>query len=596
MSVLHRRQRLVSLATAATLALGLPAVGATVLAGPAQSAPPAGDCAVPFPVDEIATGDDVNGLTVTRGTTPVGFTGEILGVVEDGIAPDVPMIMAELDMPEFARTGGIWQGMSGSPVYTEDGRLLGAVAYGLAVGPSPIAGITPFELMDDYLPAAAAPQRVAVGKATARTLAARAGISTDQASRGFRELPMPLGVTGITARRLAQLQTKLPALVERSTYVLGRAAATAPGAETIVAGGNLGVSASYGDVTMAGVGTATSVCGGRVVGFGHPMALFGATTMGLHPADAVYVQPDSVQAPFKVANIAPAVGTVTDDRLTGVTGTFGALPAAAAITSKVTYGTRSRTGTTSVSVQDLAAEVSLMQLVANQDRVVDGASKGTSLLSWTITGVEAGKPFSLSYTDRWTGSDLSFETSLGVAELVAHLNSLDDVKISSVSATANVTDDLRRHTLVAVEQRRAGQWVRVTRRAPAIGRAGKTIRLRAVLGGRAGRQVVPLKRISIPKRARGVVMLVAQGGDGAWNMVSGQRTAQIGADLAKQLRHDQVRVQVGTANKVDLGSDGDLEDLLEMLGRRRVSFVQTQTSAPLGHVVGGSKTLSVIVR
>ncbi|HTW14103.1 MAG TPA: SpoIVB peptidase S55 domain-containing protein [Nocardioides sp.] len=595
MSVFHRRQRLVSLATAATLALGLPAVGATLLAGPAQSAPPAEDCAVPFPVDEIATGDPVTGDTVVRGTTPTGFTGEILGVVEDGIGPDVPMIMAELDMPEFDRTGGIWQGMSGSPVYAANGELIGAVAYGLAVGPSPIAGITPFELMDDYLPAAA-PRRVAVGKATARTLAARAGISTDQASRGFRELPMPMGVTGVTARRLAQLQAKLPKLVERSTYVLGRAASAAPAAETIVAGGNLGVSASYGDVTMAGVGTATSVCGGRVVGFGHPMALLGATTMGLHPADAIYVQPDPVSAPFKVANIAPAVGTVTDDRLTGVTGTFGALPAAASITSKVTYGPRSRTGTTAVSVQDLAAEISLLQLVANQDRVVDGASKGTSLLSWTITGVEAGKPFTLSYTDRWTGSDLSFETSLGVAELVAHLISLDDVTIRSVSASANVTDDLRRHTLVAVEQRRAGQWVRVTRRAPAIGRAGKTIRLRAVVGGRAGRKVVPLKRISIPKRARGVLMLVAQGGDGAWNMVSGERTAQIGADFAKQLRHDQVRVQVGTANKVDLGSDGDLEDLLEMLGRKRVSFVQTQTSAPLAHVVGGSKTLSVIVR
>jgi len=595
MSVFHRRQRLVSLATAATLALGLPAVGATVLAGPAQSAPPAEDCAVPFPVDEITTGQAVNGRTVTRGTTPTGFTGEILGVVEDGIGPDVPMIMAELDMLEFERTGGIWQGMSGSPVYTANGELIGAVAYGLAVGPSPIAGITPFELMDDYLPAAA-PRRVAVGKATARTLAARAGISTTQAARGFRELPMPMGVTGVTARRLAQLQAKLPKLVERSTYVLGRAASAAPAAETIVAGGNLGVSASYGDVTMAGVGTATSVCGGRVVGFGHPMALLGATTMGLHPADAIYVQPDPVAAPFKVANIAPAVGTVTDDRLTGVTGTFGALPAAASITSKVTYGSRSRTGTTAVSVQDLAAEISLMQLVANQDRVVDGASKGTSLLSWTITGVEAGKPFTLSYTDRWTGSDLSFETSLGVAELVAHLISLDDVTIRSVSATANVTDDLRRHTLVAVEQRRAGQWVRVTRRAPAMGRAGKTIRLRAVVGGRAGRKVVPLKRISIPKRARGALMLVAQGGDGAWNMVSGERTAQIGADFAKQLRHDQVRVQVGTANKVDLGSDGDLEDLLEMLGRKRVSFVQTQTSAPLSHVVGGSKTLSVIVR
>src|SRR3954454_7416981 len=32
--------------------------------------------------------------------------------------------------------------MSGSPVYAEDGRLIGAVSYGLAFGPSPVAGVT----------------------------------------------------------------------------------------------------------------------------------------------------------------------------------------------------------------------------------------------------------------------------------------------------------------------------------------------------------------------------------------------------------------------------------------------------------------------
>ena len=58
---------------------------------------------------------------------------------------------------------------------------------------------------------------------------------------------------------------------------------------------------TWGDVTMAGIGTATSVCGDRVVGFGHPMNWTGDTTLGLHPADAIYVQEDLV-AGFKVAN------------------------------------------------------------------------------------------------------------------------------------------------------------------------------------------------------------------------------------------------------------------------------------------------------
>lgn len=142
----RRGRALASLITVAGLGIG----AAAAVAGPAQSADPTGDCAVAFPEADLAAGQDVTGLTVTHGTTPEGFTGEVLGVLDDGIAPDIDMIMVRLDSPEIERVG-IWQGMSGSPVYAEDGRLIGAVSYGLAMGPSPVAGVTPFEKMDDYL-------------------------------------------------------------------------------------------------------------------------------------------------------------------------------------------------------------------------------------------------------------------------------------------------------------------------------------------------------------------------------------------------------------------------------------------------------------
>ena len=117
---------------------------------------------------------EVDGLTVSRGTEPEEFTGTVLGVLTDGISPGVDMIIADLDSPAIDAAGGIWQGMSGSPVYAEDGRLLGAVSYGLSYGPSPIAGITPFEAMDDYLPSAARRCRPPL----ATRVAARADIST----------------------------------------------------------------------------------------------------------------------------------------------------------------------------------------------------------------------------------------------------------------------------------------------------------------------------------------------------------------------------------------------------------------------------------
>jgi SpoIVB peptidase S55 len=87
------------------------------------------------------------GYTISSGTTPKPFTARVIGVLKDGIAPGLDMIIVETDSPAIRDAGGIWAGMSGSPVYTSDGRLLGAVAYGLSGAPSRIGGITPAEEM-----------------------------------------------------------------------------------------------------------------------------------------------------------------------------------------------------------------------------------------------------------------------------------------------------------------------------------------------------------------------------------------------------------------------------------------------------------------
>ena len=45
---------------------------------------------------------------------------------------------------------GIIQGMSGSPIYI-DGKLLGAVAFAWEFAKDPIAGVTPFQQMVQYV-------------------------------------------------------------------------------------------------------------------------------------------------------------------------------------------------------------------------------------------------------------------------------------------------------------------------------------------------------------------------------------------------------------------------------------------------------------
>jgi hypothetical protein len=574
----RRARALASLVTVAGLGLA----ATTVATGTAQAADPAGDCATPYPVAELADGQAVTGLTVSHGTTPEGFTGNVLGVLDDGIAPGIDMVMVRLSSAEIDRVG-IWQGMSGSPVYAADGRLIGAVAYGLAMGPSPVAGVTPFADMDDYLGTSSA-RSVSVDRADARAIARHSEVTAAQARQGFAQLPAPLGVAGVGARQLtlaeqlAGSRTYLP----RSAYAVGRASADAAGPETVVAGGNLAASLAYGDITMAAVGTATSVCDGLVVGFGHPIERLGATTLTLHPADAIYVQEDLI-AGFKLANLGAPAGTITDDRGTGITGVIGPLPETAGVSSTVTYGDRSRTGVSQVSVQtpDALASTTFYQFLANQDRVVDGAVDGSELASWTVTGTgPGGAAFELSSSDRYASDwELSYEVGFALGDIVYALAGIPGVSIDSVATDATVQDDATAYRISGLQRKVKGEWATVSRRQPIPARAGSTLALRAVLSGTGGSTTVPLW-VRIPRRMAGEAGVVEVTG-GQYLGGLGRMTTLEQAEKAVEnlVRNDQLRVS-----------------LLSISKRGRATSVGSRVLGPVDGVVAGNRSVQLVVR
>ncbi|HEU4810648.1 MAG TPA: hypothetical protein VFT00_00775 [Nocardioides sp.] len=570
-------------------AMGLFLAGAVVTTtGSAQSAEPAGDCTEPYPVADIVSALDadqavpVTTKSVVRGTDPIEFTGEVLGVIDDGIAFDVDMIMVKVTPQSPDEIGGIWQGMSGSPVYAADDRLIGAIAYGLSYGPSWIAGVTPFEDMDDYLAAPAA-RKVAVGASTARTIANSSEVTTDQAESGFTRLPMPTGVSGVDADRVAQIRSSdTHAWLPKRTFAMGSpsAAASAPGPDTIFAGGNLAASLSYGDVTQAGIGTATSVCDGRVVGFGHPMMFLGETTLTMHPATAIYVQPESLGAPFKVANLGQPAGTITDDHRTGITGAFGALPDTTDITSTVAYDGETRTGSSHVTVKQATAATTFYELVGNHDKVVDGQIPGSELLSWTINGHQAdGSTFSLVVTDRYASDfDITFDSAFELADFVWSLSAIPGVTIDEVGTNSQVVDDHATFNVTGFEQRRAGTWVKVLRGEPVFARAGKTLTLRAVLTSATGTTTVPVA-VAIPANASGgMARLNVTGGGSVWSRATYPRSvAQAVRYVQTLVRNDQLQVE------------------LEMMTRRAV-IQKRSTTAPVDKVVYGHKAVQLLVR
>ncbi len=553
---------------------------------PANAADPVPDCKVAYPVADLVADlaaeppVTVTGLTVDTGTTPEDFTGEVIGVLHDGIAPGLPMIMARLSSPEIDRVG-IWAGMSGSPVYAENGDLIGAVAYGLAWGPSPVAGITPFEEMDRYM-TAPAPARIEIGDRLARRIASETNVTARQASEGFSQLPMSVSVSGLSQRRLDQMQgKKKPRFIKfRGARAMGAASSAAAATpDDLVAGGNLGAALSTGDITAGGVGTVTSVCNNRLVGFGHPFGYFGRTTLGLMPAEAIYVQEDLITG-FKVANLGDVAGTIDQDRLAAITGSLGAGPEGTVISSDVAYGVDSRPGGSESYIQSYDASITFSQILANHDRVLDAFQAGSEEATFSIKGVDAGgNDFDIAWRDRYvSSSDISFESAWEVADTVWLLSRMSDVDIQSVTATADVSDDTSVWRLRRVQQKRGGSWVTLGNRQPAVVKQGGTLRLRATLVSGDQTKTLPMT-VAVPNRTTRNGFLEVVGGLDSWD------SDIYGADTPAELEE---AVAAMTAN--------DQVNATLRFFKRGPDIVRERTSESQSLAVRGSKWAEVVVR
>ena len=473
-----------SIAALTAAAVGAGCLGLAVAAPTAAVAAP---CATAYAVDDLAPGQEVNGLTVDSGTVPAPFTGEIKGVLADGIAPGVPMILAELSSPAVDRNG-IWSGMSGSPVYADAAQtqLVGAVSYTLNEGKETLAGITPAA---DMLAIAAddVDQQVDLTPQLVRRLAADGTATRSELGAGMRPLPTPIAVSGLTSRRFGQLAGWLDDLGPVTRASSGSGTAAAAGVEDLVPGGNVAASLGYGFVSASGTGTVTDVCGDKVLAFGHPFNYAGPSTYSLHPAEAVAIVPGSTFAGFKLANLGAPVGTFDEDRMAGIRGTVGTLPEGYDVSSTATYKAKSVSGTTTVTVQDLVADAALANAFAASDKAIDRVGKGSADASWTITGKRRdGSPFSLTHSDVYASADDIASAPVSDLAMQAYAllsNETEAVTITGVSTTTALRDDATRWSMGRAFWRptTTAPWRRVSGSSPAVVRPGAATQVRVEL-------------------------------------------------------------------------------------------------------------------
>jgi len=518
---------------AAALAVATSALVATsgLSAGTAQSVPSSA-CPPSYPATDLVAGAPVTGLTVTSGTTPDEFGGTVVGVLDNGIGPGIGMVLVDLTSATIDRVG-IWSGMSGSPVYAANGDLIGAVSYSLGFGPSTIAGVTPAADMQKLLsgggpPLTAPPAlRRTVGLSPSlRTSLVRAGaVSATAASQNMNRLQVPVTVSGLSSQRRAS--------AAKVMHFGGSKMADAPAGPTssepidIVAGGNLAAAMSFGAVTIAGVGTATAVCGNEVLGFGHPMNYTGPSTMTLHGARATHIQDDPTVSGFKSANIGAPIGTVDEDRLAGLHAVKGALPPGTPFTSVANAGAGDYTATSSGSVAGLTPDLGFANVVAAQDKVLDRVGKGSASATWTIQGTRKnGDPFTFTRKDVYADNqDISAATAFALAGDLQAIqdNPGETVKITSVRSSSRLYASDTSYVVQKVQARMRGAWVPLRANQPSPLRAGDMAQLKIFLTSRAGEPRTVLAKVYVPLRAANRVGLL--------EVTGGQEDAQSAGDF-----------------------------------------------------------------
>jgi hypothetical protein len=298
-------------------------------------------------INDIRPGMKGTGQTVMLGTKLEEFGAEVLGVMR-GVSPGRDMVLCRLTGCNLEHAG-IIQGMSGSPIYI-DGKLLGAVAFAWEFAKDPIAGVTPFQQMVQYV--RASDKRIAAeakdrakgepiraarwdasrpvlidGVATEGTFDAAPTPVSGGSLAGMRPIATPLAASGFSPRALALLNERFQPL-----GLAPMAGGAAPervireeGDKPLEPGAPLSIALVTGDFDLSGIGTVTHVEGDRVYGFGHPMFSLGACEFPMMTGFIHTVYPRA-SVSMKMGSPLKVVGVLDTDVSTGVAGRVGPRP------------------------------------------------------------------------------------------------------------------------------------------------------------------------------------------------------------------------------------------------------------------------------
>lgn len=283
---------------------------------------------------EIRPGMKGEGKTIFKNTKIEVFEFEVLGFIEKFV-PDKTLIIVEIKTPVL-EGGGILEGMSGSPLYI-GGKIIGAVSYGFSFSKKPIAGVTPIEDIiktSDYNNQAyfidISDIKLDFDKKSIKNvvhLIQKELINRMNFSHVKSILPIKListskGMNPLTLSYLKPMFTPLNN-VEFSKNIKKNSINN--DLFKISEGDAVSIPLIKGDFEYSASGTVSYVDGKKIYLFGHPFFNLGTVDFPLHKAEIISVVP-SYQSGFKLTASKNMIGSVVQDRFSGVQGELGGKP------------------------------------------------------------------------------------------------------------------------------------------------------------------------------------------------------------------------------------------------------------------------------
>lgn len=505
-----------------------------------------------MPVEDLRPGMKGVAHTVFSGSEPKEFNVEIIGVLPGFSGPRQPLIIGKLSGPNVDKTG-VFAGMSGSPVFVGD-RLVGAISYSFPFSKEPICGITPIQQMIEIFeavtpkiarrPHAISHAAIANGEwkpsmpkqeVGATSLIAPVAAGSPLApfmGQQIQPIATPVVFSGISQESLALFAPDLTRSGLLPVSGVGGSAEITSLArfddKTLTPGTSVSVQLVRGDYSIAASGTVTFRDGNRIYAFGHPFLSLGGADMPMAESSVVTVIPNTYNS-FKLSVPGQMVGTISQDRSTGIFGQLGRAPKM--IPVKLNLRTsRNRDEKLSFEVvnDEFLTPLLLAITVFNSINVRE-RSLGQSTVSVRGSITLDGQP-PIDVERRFSSTNAPLSAASAVASPVMELltSGFDNVSIKGITLD-----------IVASEEKHNAILERISLDRTEVN-SGETVEVQAYIRTDAGKQFVQRIPVQIPSEISSGPLVITVG-DGATLQESSAAKTFVPLDLTQL---------VGALNKV----------------------------------------------